>query len=249
MRAHPTTAAPLRVRPVCGSPGRRPADLSRGLRAGRAGRSGRRRRRSRDGIRGRACDDWTCSQCAPGRRRLTSQAGRCAWRGAIAADLLQQSDRLAASGKATARSGRTAPTNAEPQRQSGPGFSGRSSRSRNRWVACWPAQSRGSTEGAPSATTGQRNCTRNSMLAQSGWQWKSASNQSIQPVRQSDSESARGEKPAPVRREPCCYRRWRRVPCRGGRVSVICRTSCWKQAREARAGRHAPAIPVTVLSA
>lgn len=67
MRTRPTTAAPLRVPPVCGNPGRRPADLSRVLRAGRAGRSGRRRQRSRDGIRGRACDDWTCSQCAPGR--------------------------------------------------------------------------------------------------------------------------------------------------------------------------------------
>lgn len=83
MRTRPTTAAPLRVPPVCGNPGRRPADLSRVLRAGRAGRSGRRRQRSRDGIRGRACDDWTCSQCAPGGRRLCVPSGRLCLSGSV----------------------------------------------------------------------------------------------------------------------------------------------------------------------
>lgn len=87
VRTRPTTAALLRVPPACGIPGRRPADPSPVLRAGRAGRSGRRRRRSRDGIRGRACDDWTCSQCAPGGRRLCVRAAGPVGRVGKAAEL------------------------------------------------------------------------------------------------------------------------------------------------------------------
>ena len=42
----------------------------------------------------------------------------------------------------------------------------------------------------------------------------------------------------------CC--RWREILWRGGRVSVIWRTSCWKQARDATAGKAAAVIPVRV---
>jgi len=43
--------------------------------------------------------------------------------------------------------------------------------------------------------------------------------------------------------------RWREMFLRGGRVSVIWRTSCWKHARDARVGKAAAATPVKLLSA